>query len=54
MNESPDKREPSEVVSKTSTVRLSVAGQVIHVPWEDLLEPSKWFSSEPPTEPVQD
>ena len=54
MNESPDKHERSEVASKTGTVRLSVAGQVIQVPWEDLLDPSKWFAAEPPSDSVQD
>jgi hypothetical protein len=47
-----ERNEP-KAVENDSTVRLSVAGQVIQVPWEHLLDPSKWFSQgaqEPPQE----
>jgi hypothetical protein len=43
--------------SGTETVRLSVAGQLIDVSWDDLLDVSKWFetgakAAATPVEPV--
>ena len=54
MDQSRSKLEPTEVNPKSGTVRLSVAGQLIDVSWEDLLEPSKWFTSEPDADAPQE
>jgi len=37
---------PPSGADKAGTVRLSVGGQVIAVPWEHLLDPGRWFSKQ--------